>query len=114
MDIAIVTGASSGLGGRFVELLDGQERLDEIWVIARRRERLEALGARVRTPLRVLPLDLTDRAAVRELDGLLGELKPSVRVLINAAGFGRRDAGRLREHDRPQLPGGGGGHARGA
>ena len=89
MDIAIVTGASSGLGGRFVELLDGQERLDEIWVIARRRERLEALGARVRTPLRVLPLDLTDRAAVRELDGLLGELRPSVRVLINAAGFGR-------------------------
>ena len=89
MDIAIVTGASSGLGGRFVELLDGQERLDEIWVIARRRERLEALGARVHTPLRVLPLDLTDREAVRELDRLLGELRPSVRVLINAAGFGK-------------------------
>ena len=30
MNIAIVTGASSGLGGCFVHLLDEQEKLDEI------------------------------------------------------------------------------------
>lgn len=89
MNIAIVTGASSGLGQRFVELLDGQERLDEIWVIARREERLEALRARVRTPLRTLPMDLTDKSAVRALDDLLRAQRPDVRVLINAAGFGK-------------------------
>ena len=60
MKIAVVTGASSGLGREFVRqlaLLDKQ--LDEIWVIARRRDRLEALRAHCRVPLRVLPLDLT-------------------------------------------------------
>lgn len=88
MKIAIVTGASSGLGGRFVRLLDG-EGLDEIWVIARRAQRLEELRAQVSTPLRVLPMDLTDKHAVRELAGLLDETGCDVRVLINAAGFGK-------------------------
>jgi short-subunit dehydrogenase len=89
MNIAIVTGASSGLGGCFVRLIDAQERLDEIWVIARRAERLEALRAQVRTPLRAMPMDLTDESAVRELEGLLAESSPDVRLLINAAGFGK-------------------------
>ena len=44
MKIAVVTGASSGLGREFVRQLALLEKqLDEIWVIARRRERLEAL-----------------------------------------------------------------------
>ena len=67
MNIAIVTGASSGLGGCFVHLLDEQEKLDEIWVIARREQRLNALKSQVKTPLRVLPLDLSDKAAVRKM-----------------------------------------------
>lgn len=89
MNIAIVTGASSGLGGCFVRLLDAQEKLDEIWVIARRAQRLEALRAQVKTSLRVLALDLTDKAAVRSLGAALDTDKPDVRVLINAAGFGK-------------------------
>ena len=89
MNIAIVTGASSGLGGCFVHLLDEQEKLDEIWVIARREQRLNALKSQVKTPLRVLPLDLSDKAAVRSLGELLSRENPSVRVLINAAGFGK-------------------------
>ena len=89
MNIAIVTGASSGLGGCFVHLLDEQEKLDEIWVIARREQRLNALKSQVKTPLRVLPLDLSDKAAVRSLSELLSRENPSVRVLINAAGFGK-------------------------
>ena len=36
MDIAIVTGASSGLGEKYAKLLDG-EGLDELWLIARHR-----------------------------------------------------------------------------
>lgn len=88
MNIAIVTGASSGLGGCFVEMLDG-EALDEIWVIARREQRLNALRDKVKTPLRVMPLDLTDKAAVRSIQDELDKQKPSVRVLINAAGYGK-------------------------
>lgn len=89
MDIAIVTGASSGLGREFVHLLAAQEPLQEIWVIARRADRLAALQQAGGVKIRPLPLDLTDKAAVRSLAALLGREKPRVRVLINAAGFGR-------------------------
>jgi uncharacterized protein len=89
MKTAIVTGASSGLGREFVILLDRTEHLDEIWVIARRKDRLTALEKQVKTKLRVLPLDLTERESFRILDDLLQSEKPDVRVLINAAGFGK-------------------------
>ena len=40
MKIAIVTGASSGIGREYVKQISQREKLDEIWVIARREERL--------------------------------------------------------------------------
>ena len=43
MKIGIVTGASSGIGREFVYALDQEFHLDEIWVIARRKERLKEL-----------------------------------------------------------------------
>ena len=48
MRIAVITGASSGMGREFVYALDRDEVFDEIWVIARRRERLEELAASLR------------------------------------------------------------------
>ena len=89
MKTAIVTGASSGLGREFVTLLDRTEHLDEIWVVARRRDRLAALEKQVTTKLRILPLDLTEKESFRKLDRIFEEEKPDVRVLINAAGFGK-------------------------
>ena len=89
MKTAIVTGASSGLGRQFVQLLDRTEQLDEIWVIARRKDRLAALESGVKTKLRAIPLDLTEKDSFRELDKIFEEEKPDVRVLINAAGFGK-------------------------
>lgn len=89
MKIGIVTGASSGLGREFVRQLSAGEPLDEIWVIARREERLRELESQVETPLRCIPLDLTEQASFRTLDGLLKAEKPEVRVLVNAAGFGK-------------------------
>jgi short-subunit dehydrogenase len=89
MKTAIVTGASSGLGREFVTQLDQTEHLDEIWVIARRKDRLTALQKQVKTKLRILPLDLTDKESFRLIDELLKKEQPDVRVLINAAGFGK-------------------------
>ena len=88
MNIAIITGASSGMGREFVTAMDKAFSLDEIWVIARRQERLEELRPLCRAAIRPLPLDLLDRTSFDALDALLKEHKPTVQVLVNAAGFG--------------------------
>ena len=59
MKIALVTGASSGLGREFVRQIAEQGKVEEIWVSARRRDRLEALQSISAVPIRVLALDLT-------------------------------------------------------
>ena len=87
--IAVVTGASSGLGRQFVRMLDRAGEVDEIWVVARRRYRLEELQDVVDTPLKMLAYDLTDRQAVRDIQGMLSDEDPDVRWLINCAGMGK-------------------------
>ncbi len=95
--IAIITGASSGLGREFVRLLDadsegagaGEFHLDALWIIARRKERLEELAAGLRTDTDVIALDLTDKTSVTQLQEKLSAERPDVRMLINAAGSGK-------------------------
>lgn len=41
--IAIITGASSGMGKVFAETINTYDTFDEVWVIARRLDRLESL-----------------------------------------------------------------------
>jgi len=88
MKIAVVTGASSGIGREFVHALDGAYALDEIWVVARRADRLEELRKRCKTRIRVLELDLLDRASYTSYRQQLEQAKPEIAVLINAAGCG--------------------------
>ena len=89
MNIAIVTGASSGMGREFVLQLKNYVQVDEIWVIARRRSALESLKAEVNVPVRPISLDLADSAAFPTLENLLAEAKPNIKLLVNAAGFGK-------------------------
>ena len=88
MKIAVITGASSGMGREFVRQFDREEVFDEIWVIARRAERLEALRDEVRAPLRTLPMDLTVEESLDRFRSLLSEEKPEIALLVNAGGFG--------------------------
>ena len=89
--IAIVTGASSGLGREIVRLIDGGRwpHVDEIWAVARRAERLEAVVRTTGVPVRPFCLDLRDGASFDILEAALDE-EPgtTVALLVNNAGAG--------------------------
>ena len=89
MNIAVVTGASSGMGREFVLQLNQYVTVDEIWVIARRETALAQLQAESSVPLRVIPLDLCNFESFDSYKALLEQEKPNVKLLVNAAGFGK-------------------------
>lgn len=88
MKIAVITGASSGMGREFVYHIDKNYELDEIWVIARRKERLDELKAECSTAIRPIPLDLLEKTSFDIYKTTLEENKPEIQFLVNAAGFG--------------------------
>ena len=93
MKIAIVTGASSGMGRETViQLADRFGGLDEIWAVARRKERLDELTGQVPVRIRKFPLDLSDKEEIGKLKETLKEVKPDVKILVNAAGYGKTGA----------------------
>ena len=90
--IAVITGASSGMGKRFAETVDRYGRFDEVWVIARHQAQLEALKATVPFPIRVLALDLTDRTSFGTYAAALAEEPVQVGLLMNCSGYGKFSA----------------------
>ena len=88
MKIAVITGASSGMGREFVYALDRDEEFDELWVIARREQRLLELKEKCRAKIRPIVLDLQTRESFSLYRQLLEQEKPEIAVLVNAAGFG--------------------------
>ena len=60
MNIAIITGASSGMGMEFARQLDNSlHKTDEIWLLARRREPMEELARTLRHKTQILAMDVT-------------------------------------------------------
>ena len=89
MNIAVVTGASSGMGKEFVLQLSEYVKVDEIWVIARREAALKALAEQCAVPVRPVVLDLCCEDAFQKYEALLSAENPNVKLLVNAAGFGK-------------------------
>src|SRR5579871_3588374 len=86
--LALVTGASAGIGQAFAEQLAASGH--DLILVARRRERLESLAARLLeghgTTTEVLIADLGSEAGVDTVAARVAEAP--VDLLINNAGFG--------------------------
>ncbi len=88
-NIIIITGASSGIGQEFAVRLDTLlYKADEIWLIARREERLKELARLMDIPARILPMDVADEEGIKNFAQILAEEEPKIRMLVNCAGFG--------------------------
>lgn len=84
--IALVTGATGGIGTEFVRELS-REPLDEIWVIGRDAKQLGALQAEFGSRVRPIRIDLTTQLA--DLNDLLQQQTPVVSYLIHNAGIAK-------------------------
>lgn len=90
MKIAVITGASSGLGEKFALKIDrSRKEIDEIWIIARREEKLKSLADKLTKKVKILPLDITDPSSQQTFSDTLKEEKAEVALLINNAGYGK-------------------------
>lgn len=87
-NIAVITGASSGMGREFVRMLDA-ENFDEIWGIALGKDALEKVKSETKTPMQVFEMDLTDDKSFEFYKNLLEKEKPNVSWLVNCSGFGK-------------------------
>lgn len=85
--IAVITGASSGIGRRFAETVQQWGTFDEVWVIARSLDKLNEL--RLAFPARPVALDLSVRASYDAYAALLETEKPQIELLVNCAGYGK-------------------------
>lgn len=97
--LALVTGASAGIGRAFAERL-AREAWDLV-LVARRRDRLDDLAAKLREAharrIDVLAADLGSGAGVRAVEARIAD-EPTLELLVNNAGFGT--SGPFAELDR--------------
>ena len=89
MKIAVITGASAGLGREFLRQTAQQfPEIEEFWLIARNAERLAEAAGDTSLPCRILPMNLAADESYAALAVQLEENKPDVVLLINNAGCG--------------------------
>lgn len=87
--IAIITGASSGLGREFVRILADRPELDEIWAIARNEQKLQALVSEFGDKIKPFSKDLSNRNQIEAFTDTLANANVSIQYLINNAGFAK-------------------------
>ncbi|MCR5665539.1 MAG: SDR family NAD(P)-dependent oxidoreductase [Eubacterium sp.] len=91
--IALVTGASSGLGNAYARQIAVTEKgIEEIWLVARRADRLEAFSNQLKQmgmPAKVLALDLTDDISYARLEEELKKEQVRIGLLIVCAGYAK-------------------------
>lgn len=87
--IIVVSGASSGMGKEFAIQIGEKIKADEIWVLARRLDKLEELKEILPLPVVCVALDLSDGKQIEEIyQKKLEEEKPEILLLANISGYG--------------------------
>lgn len=87
--VAVITGASSGMGRDFVKMIDKIEECDEIWVIARRLDKLKEIESETGKKILPVEMDLSDKTSYSLYAKMLADEEIEVCTLVNAAGFGK-------------------------
>lgn len=88
MSIAIITGASGGIGGEFARQLHALAGINEFWFISRRTDKMEALRDELGVEAKIIGADLTTKEGINAVKEALEAEKPQVKFLVNASGFG--------------------------
>lgn len=86
--IVILTGATGGLGREFLKQIL-KEDIDEVWAIARNKEKLDELRKQYGKKVVPVSMDLSDFSSIIELEARLKEQMPTVQYLINNAGLAK-------------------------
>ena len=91
MVIAVITGASSGLGKEYINTVIEQFPMVEgFWLVARRKELLKEIAeAHPDKTIAAISLDLAKEESIAVFEKLLKEGNPEIKVLINNAGYGK-------------------------
>lgn len=86
--IAILTGATGGLGREFLKQIL-KEEIDEVWAIARNEQKLSELRKEYGEKVIPISIDLSERQGIEQISDMLGDKKPQVAYLINNAGLAK-------------------------
>ena len=89
MSIAVITGASSGLGACYIDAVTKLfPEIDELWLIARRKERLKEVAMKYSDKhCIIISMDMADMSSFKILKEKLKADNPQIKVLINDAGM---------------------------
>ena len=88
MSVAIITGASGGIGSEFARQLNKLGIIDEFWFVARSEGKMQALAEELGVKAKIIGADLTSEAGINKVREALETEKPEVKFLVNASGFG--------------------------
>ena len=89
MKVAIITGASAGLGLEFLRAMPKfYPDIEEYWLVARRKEKLLEAAKDVPRQCRIFPLDLTKDESYGKIAEVLEREQPEVWMLVNNSGCG--------------------------